>query len=71
MRYTVMELELLAIVHALPVWHCGLKGSQFTVVTDHNPLTFLGTQQGLNRCRCAGLNLVAVCFPMGILTRAD
>ena len=49
MRYTVTELELLAVVHALRVWRCYLEGSQFTVVTDHNPITFLGTQQGLSR----------------------
>ena len=49
MRYTVTELELLAVVHALRVWRCYLEGSQFTVVTDHNPLTFLNTQQGLSR----------------------
>ena len=49
MRYTVTELELLAVVHALRVWRCYLEGAQFTVVTDHNPLTFLRTQQSLSR----------------------
>ena len=49
LRYTVTELELLAVVHALRVWRCYLEGSQFTVVTDHNPLTFLETQQSLSR----------------------
>ena len=49
LRYTVTELELLAVVHALRVWRCYLEGSQFTVVTNHNPLTFLETQQSLSR----------------------
>ena len=48
-RYTTGEQELLAVVHALKTWRCYLEGSQFVVVTDHCPLTFLKTQTNLSR----------------------
>lgn len=38
------EKELLAVYHALKVWRNYLHGTTFTVVSDHNPLTFLPTQ---------------------------
>ena len=48
-RYTTTEQEMLAVVHALRTWRCYLEGVQFTVVTDHNPITFFSTQQTLSR----------------------
>jgi transposase InsO family protein len=49
-NYTVGEQELLAVVNALQVWRCYLEGApKFKVVTDHNPLIWLGTQQSLSR----------------------
>ena len=48
-NYATGEQELLAVVHALRVWRCYLEGRQFTVVTDHKPITFLQTQQTLSR----------------------
>jgi hypothetical protein len=49
-NYTVGEQELLAVVSALQVWRCYLEGApKFTVVTDHNPLIWLSTQQQLSR----------------------
>ena len=50
--YTVSEQELLAVVHAMRTWQCCLEGVSadvFTVVTDHNPLTYLQTQTTLLR----------------------
>jgi len=51
-NYTVGEQELLAVVHAMRTWRCYLEGvsaDMFTVVTDHNPLTYLQTQTTLSR----------------------
>jgi hypothetical protein len=48
-NYTTTEKELLAVVHALKLWRCYLEGSKFTVVTDHNPLTFFHSQPLLSR----------------------
>lgn len=49
-NYTVGEQELLAVVHALHVWRCYLEGAPpFKVITDHNPLVYLSTQQTLSR----------------------
>ena len=42
-NYPVGEQELLAVVHALQTWRCYLEGVKFTVVTDHNPNTYLPT----------------------------
>jgi len=48
----VGEQELLAVVHAMRTWRCYLEGvsaDMLTVVTDHNPLTYLQTQTVLSR----------------------
>ena len=43
-NYTVGELELLAIVHALKMWRCFLEGADFDLFTDHlNLRTFMTT----------------------------
>jgi len=47
-NYTTGEQELLAVVHALKIWRCYLKGPHFTVVTDHNPLVHLSSQPNLS-----------------------
>jgi hypothetical protein len=44
LNYHAGEQELLAVIHALTVWRCYLEGSEFTVVTDHNPNTFMASQ---------------------------
>ena len=51
-NYGVGEQELLAVVHATRTWRCYLEGvsaDMLTVVTDHNPLTYLQTQAVLSR----------------------
>ena len=51
-NYTVTEQELLAIIHALLTWRYLLEGlpkEQLTLVTDHNPLTFMPTVQNMSR----------------------
>jgi hypothetical protein len=51
-NYTTTEQEMLGIVRALDEWRYALEGPEVTLVTDHNPLTFLPTQASLSR-RCA------------------
>lgn len=49
-NYSVGEQELLAVVHALHVWRCYLEGAPaFKVITDHNPLIYINSQQHLSR----------------------
>jgi hypothetical protein len=50
LNYTVGEQELLAAIHALQVCRCYLEGApKFKVITDHNPLVYLNTQNTLSR----------------------
>ena len=48
-NYHIGEQELLAVVHAMRTWRCYLEGVRSTVVTDHNPITYLQTQPVLSR----------------------
>ena len=44
-NYTTGEQELLAVYKALKEWRCYLEGAKgLTLVTDHNPNTYLSTQ---------------------------
>ena len=53
-NYTTGEQELLAVHCALAEWRCYLEGPELTLVTDHNPLTYLDSQAMLSRkqARC-------------------
>src|SRR4051812_48194757 len=57
-NYAVHEKELLAIVHALKVWRHYLEGQEFTVVTDHQSLRYLQTQDKLNRRQARWVELL-------------
>ena len=46
---TVSEQEMLVPLRAIHMWRCYVKGSQFSLVVDHYPNTFLKTQLTLNR----------------------
>ena len=48
-NYDTGEQELLAVVHALRKFRCYVEGKRFTLVTDHEPLTFLQGQPRLSR----------------------
>jgi hypothetical protein len=39
-NYSTSEENCWPVVYALQEWRCYLEGLHFTVVTDHNPLTF-------------------------------
>ena len=43
LNYTMSEQEMLASVRAVQTWCYYLEGSQFALVTDHCPNTFLKT----------------------------
>ena len=47
-NYTVGELELLAIIHALRAWRCFLEGADFVVYTDHLNLSTMMKAPTLN-----------------------
>ena len=40
-NYSTIERELLAIIHAVDKFRYYLYGKQLTIITDHNPLTYL------------------------------
>jgi hypothetical protein len=49
-NYTTSEQELLAVVHAMKIWRPYLEGGgKVTVITDHQPNTYLPTQPLLSR----------------------
>ena len=41
LNYSVSDIEMLAIISALREWRCYLEGNQFTLITDHQPNTYL------------------------------
>jgi hypothetical protein len=47
-NYSTTERELLAVVEALKQWRSYLLDKEFTVVTDHNPLTFFATKKEIH-----------------------
>src|SRR3954465_8518309 len=57
-NYAVHEKELLAIVHALKIWHYYLEGQEFNVIMDHQSLQYLQTQDKLNRRQARWVELL-------------
>jgi RNase H-like domain found in reverse transcriptase len=39
--YSASDREMLAVTYALREWRCYLEGCEFTIVTDHEPNTYL------------------------------
>ena len=50
-NYDTGERELLGVCYLLRKWRCYLEGPEFTVITDHCPLTYLATQVAVPRKR--------------------
>lgn len=47
-KYSAIERECLALVHAVKKLHCYLDGRKFHVITDHQPLVWLQKNQYAN-----------------------
>jgi hypothetical protein len=58
-NYITTEQELLAVHEALKEWRCYLEGSETTLVTDHNPNTFLNSQPLLSRRQARWMEFLA------------
>ena len=41
LRYSTSDMEMQSVIAALQEWRCYLEGSDFTIVTDHAPHTYL------------------------------
>ena len=59
MNYTTTEQEMLAFVYCFTQWRCYLEGSQVLLHTDHEPLTWLATQERPNRRQARWLEFLA------------
>ena len=46
--YPTHDMELVAVVFALKIWHHYLYGEQFEVFSDHKSMKYIFTQQDLN-----------------------
>jgi hypothetical protein len=58
-NYTTTEQEMLAFVYCFQQWRCYLEGSQVLLHTDHEPLTWLATQDRPNRRQARWLEFLA------------
>jgi hypothetical protein len=45
LNYAPSDMEMLAVISALREWRCYLEGSRFTIVTDHEPNTYLDSDR--------------------------
>ena len=41
--FSATDIEKFTVIGALREWRCYLEGAQFTIVTDHEPNTYLDT----------------------------
>lgn len=41
LNYSASDMEMMAVVYALREWRCYLEGQPFTIITDHQPNTYL------------------------------
>ena len=48
LNYPTHDLELLAVVHAVKLWHHYLLGNTFKIKTDHKSLKWIFTKPNLN-----------------------
>lgn len=67
-KYSICELELLSILHAVTKFREYVLGQEFTVVTDHKALQFLWSSK-LSNGRIARWTLILQAFHMKIVYR--
>ena len=58
-NYTTTEQEMLAFVYCFTQWRFYLEDSQVLLHTDHEPLTWLATQERPNRRQARWLEFLA------------
>ena len=50
-NYPIHDMELVAVIFALKIWHHYLYGEQFKVYSDHKSMKYIFTQRDLNMRR--------------------
>jgi hypothetical protein len=54
LNYSATDKEMLGVIAALREWRCFLEGKPFTLITDHNPNTYVDTASNVHTmCRRA------------------
>ena len=48
LQYCASDIEMQSVIAALQEWRCYLEGSDFTIVTDHAPNTYLGKAENMH-----------------------
>ena len=41
LNYSASDMEMMAVIYAIREWRCYLEGQPFTIITDHQPNTYL------------------------------
>ena len=41
LNYSASDMEMMSVIYAIREWRCYLEGQPFTIVTDHQPNTYL------------------------------
>ena len=61
LNYSASDIEMLAVICALRDWRCYLEGAKFTIVTDHQPNTYLDVASSAHTLKRRARWLDAAC----------
>ena len=61
LQYSATDREMLAVIDALREWRCYLEGAPFTIVTDHEPNTYLDKSTNPHTIKRRGRWLAVSC----------